>query len=142
MKLNSFRILVLAAPIILSLAACAVPPPVAPKPAGPTVVHVKVSEWKVEVDRSSVPTGAVKFMIDNVGQKQHELVLEEAGAVDKALEANGKTAEASDIDPGKSAVLEWTIDKPGKYQVACHKNVDGTDHFKAGMTIPLTVTGQ
>ena len=124
------------------VAGCQSAPAQPAQPAGPTEVHVKVSEFKIEADKSSIPAGPVKFIIDNTGAITHEVVLELATDMDKALEAGGKTAEAADIAPGKSTTMEWTIDTPGAYQLACHVNNEGIDHFKNGMKIPLTVTAK
>ena len=124
------------------VAGCQSAPAQTAQPAGPTEVHVKLSEFKVEIDKASIPAGPVKFIIDNTGNITHEVVLELATDVDIALEAGGKSAEAPDIAPGKSTVMEWTIDKPGVYQLACHINDDGVDHFKNDMKVPLTVTAK
>ncbi len=120
--------------VALSVAACG------GQASGPTEVHVKLSEFKVEMDKTSIPAGPVKFIIDNVGALEHEVVLEPAGVNDEPFEANGKESEAEEIEPGKSATLEWTIDKAGQYQLACHVNKDNADHYAAGMVITFTVT--
>jgi len=122
-------ILLLAA---LSAAACGG----AKTPAGPTEVHVQLNEFEVEMDKTSIPAGPVKFIFENVGVVTHEAVLEAAGDNDKPFEAGGKESEAEDIEPGKSATLEWTIDTPGQYQLACH--VEG--HYENGMVTTFTVT--
>ena len=124
------------------MAGCQSAPAQPAQPAGPTEVHVKLTEFKVEVDKASIPVGPVKFIIDNTGDITHEVVLELATDMDKPLEAGGKSAEAPDIAPGKSTVMEWTIDKPGAYQLACHINDNGVDHFKNDMKVPLTVTAK
>ncbi len=124
------RIMVLAL-IALALAACG-----SKAPAGPTEVHVKLTEFKIELDKTSIPAGPVKFIVDNAGTVEHEMVLENVGDVDKPFEANGKEGEAPDIEPGKSATLEWTLDKPGQYQLGCH--IPG--HYEAGMVTTFTVT--
>jgi uncharacterized cupredoxin-like copper-binding protein len=41
-----------------------------------------------------------------------------------------------DIDPGQSTTLEWTLDKPGQYQLACHE----PGHYEQGMVATFTVT--
>jgi uncharacterized cupredoxin-like copper-binding protein len=114
----------------LSLAACS-----SPTPAGPTEVHVKLSEFKIEMDKTSIPAGPVKFLVENDGTVVHEMVLEDVGAVDKPFDSNGQESEAPDIDPGKSATLDWTLE-PGQYQLGCH--VPG--HYEAGMVTTFTVT--
>jgi len=122
--------------VALSLAACGGSKPAA----GPTEVHVKMSEFKFEMDKTSIPAGPVKFIFDNVGKEKHEAVLEKAGDVDKPFEASGKVAEVEDVQPGQSATLEWTIDQPGQYQLGCHINENGEDHYASGMVIAFTVT--
>ena len=116
----------------LSLAACG--------PKGPTEVHVKLSEFKVELDKTSIPAGPVKFIIDNVGKVKHELVLEPAGINDEPFEVDGKASEAENIEPGASATLEWTIDKAGDYQLACHISENNEDHYASGMVATFTAT--
>ena len=119
----------------LSLAACG------GKASGPTEVHVKLSEFKIEMDKTTIPAGPVKFIIDNVGKEKHEVVLEPAGVNDEPFELNGKASEAEDIEAGASATLEWTIDKAGNYQLACHINENNEDHYANGMVATFTVTG-
>lgn len=131
MRKQSTILLVILVVAALSLAACG-----SQAPAGTTVVNVKLSDFKVEIDKTSIPAGPVKFVIKNVGAVEHELVLEPAGTNDQPFEVSGKESEAEDIESGKSATLEWTIDTPGQYQLACH--VPG--HFEAGMVTTFTVT--
>jgi uncharacterized cupredoxin-like copper-binding protein len=119
---------------VLALAACS------SQPAGPTEVHLKLTEFKVEMDKTSIPVGPVKFIIDNVGKETHEVVLEPAGVDDEPLSLNDKVSEAEDIKAGTSATLEWTIDQPGEYQLACHINENNEDHYANGMVIKFTVT--
>ena len=128
--------------IALTAAGCSAPAaaPAAPKAPGVTEVHVKLSEFKVELDRTSIPAGPVKFLVSNTGTITHELVLEAADAVNVAMEMNGKGAEAENIGPGKTGTLEWTLDKPGTYRLACHINALSVDHFKTGMSTLITVT--
>jgi len=126
-----FAMLVMAA---LSLPGCG-----GNKTAAPTEVHVKLTEYKVEMDKTTIPAGPVKFIIDNAGTVLHEVVLEPAGAADKPFEAGGKESEVENIEPGKSATLEWTIDKAGPYQLACHIT-EGGDHYAHGMVTAFTVS--
>jgi uncharacterized cupredoxin-like copper-binding protein len=134
MRKQSAALLIVLVIAALSLAACG------SKASGPTVVHVVLTEFKIEMDRTSIPAGPVQFVIDNAGSELHELVLEAAGINDVPFEVNGKVSEVEDIEAGKSATLEWTIDQPGQYQLACHVNADNEDHYANGMVTPFTVT--
>jgi uncharacterized cupredoxin-like copper-binding protein len=107
--------------------------------ATPTEVHVKLSEYKVEMDKTSIPAGPVKFIIENAGMVVHEVVLEPAMADDKPFEQGGKESEVENIEPGKSATLEWIIDKAGSYQLACHI-AGAEDHYAHGMKVEFAVT--
>lgn len=126
-----------APPAATAPAATAAPPATAAA-GGPTEVHVKLTEYKVEMDKTSIPAGLVKFTIDNTGTLTHEVVLEMAGDDDKPLELNDTESEAENILPGKSATLEWNIDKAGDYQLACHIS-EPSDHFKSGMVTTFKV---
>lgn len=124
--------------VVLSLAACGG----GQAASGPTEVHVKMSEFKFEMDKTSIPAGPVKFIFENAGKEKHEAVLEPAGENDKPFEVNGKASEVEDVMPGQTATLEWTIDKPGKYQLGCHVNENNEDHFALGMVTPFEVTAK
>ena len=119
-------VFLLAAGLLLSLAACA--------PKGPTVIHVTLTEFKVTIDRTSVPAGPVTFEITNNGAIEHELVLEAAGSHDEPFELNGVESEKEAIQPGTTVSFDWTLE-PGEYQLSCY--VPG--HFEAGMHTTFTV---
>ncbi len=134
MRKTSFVMLVVMISLAaFSLAACG-------SKGGPTEVHVKLTDFKVEMDKTSIPAGPVKFIIDNAGKEKHEVVLEPAGANDVPFEDGEKASEAEDIEPGASATLEWTIDQPGDYQLGCHINENNEDHYALGMVTTFTVT--
>jgi uncharacterized cupredoxin-like copper-binding protein len=99
-----------------------------------------LTEFKIEMDKTSIPAGPVKFIIENAGKEKHEVVLEPAGTNDQPFEAGDKASEAEDIEAGATATLEWTIDQPGDYQLGCHINENNEDHFALGMVTPFTVT--
>jgi uncharacterized cupredoxin-like copper-binding protein len=102
---------------------------------GPTDVKVTLTEFKIELDQSSVPAGAVRFVITNDGTIPHEFVLEPAGAMDEPFEIDGVESEAEDIQPGDTVTLEWTLE-PGDYHLGCY--IKG--HFEAGMETTFMVT--
>jgi uncharacterized cupredoxin-like copper-binding protein len=137
MKTNKFPILtVLLIAVVLSLAAVG-----CSKPAGPTVVQVKLNEYGIVMDQTSIPPGPVRFEIENIGTEKHEFVIEAAGAHDEPFALDGKESEAEDIEPGAKATLEWTLDQAGDYQAACYVQNEGDseDHAVKGMVVPFTV---
>jgi len=135
-KQSVVLLLVLLSLAVLLLAACGG----GQAATGPTEVHVRMSDFKFEMDKTSIPAGPVKFIFENTGNEKHEAVLEPAGANDEPFEADGKESEVEDVAPGASATLEWTIDQPGEYQLGCHINENGEDHFALGMVQTFTVT--
>lgn len=144
-KQSIILLIVILFAVVLSLAACggsqaASEPTEVHTASGPTEVHVTLKEFTVEMDKTSIPAGPVKFIIDNAGGLEHEVVLEKAGDNDLPFEANGKESEAEEIEPGKSTTLEWTIDQAGQYQLGCHIKKDNVDHYAQGMVQTFTVT--
>ncbi|MEK6222233.1 MAG: cupredoxin domain-containing protein [Chloroflexota bacterium] len=127
MKIKKLGFIVLAG-LMLVLAACQ------SADAGPTVIHVTLSEFAVMLDTDSVPAGHVTIEIENTGALAHELVLEAAGSKDEPFETDGVASEAEDIEPGTTVSFEWDLE-PGEYQLACY--VEG--HFEAGMIQAFTV---
>jgi uncharacterized cupredoxin-like copper-binding protein len=113
--------------IALTLVACG--------PKGPPVVNVSLSEYKIVLDKTSIPAGPVKFVIKNTGSLAHAFTLE-ADAKNEPFELNGKKSETGDIQPDQTATLEWTIDNAGEYQLICHT----PGHLEQGMTTAFTVT--
>jgi uncharacterized cupredoxin-like copper-binding protein len=114
--------------LAVALAACG--------PKGPTTVNVTLTEYKVEMSKTSMPVGQVKFNITNEGSIVHEVVLEMAGSMDAPLMSGSDASKVINIEPGATATLEWTIDTPGDYQLSCHL----PGHFENGMVMPFTVT--
>lgn len=105
----------------------------------PTVVHVKMTDFKFDMDKTTIPVGPVEFIFENDGNETHEAVLEPAGANDKPFEAGGQESEVEDVAPGASATLDWTIDQPGEYQLGCHIKENNLDHYALGMVESFTV---
>ena len=122
-----------------TLAPTDTPKVAAPAASGDVIeINVKMSEFKFELDKTSVPVGKIiRFNIDNAGQREHEMILELTDSISKPLENNGKRAEAIEIASGAKASLEWVFDKPGKYLIGCHIG----KHFERGMKILIEVTG-
>lgn len=109
---------------------------------GPTTVQVKLNEYSIVMDETSIPAGPVSFEIENVGTEDHEVVLEPAGVHDAPFDLNGEESEAEDIHPGDNTTLEWTLEQPGDYQLACYiiNEGDTEGHDDKGMVTTFTVT--
>jgi len=93
----------------------------------PAAVAVRLSEWKVDLSRGTVPPGAVTFTVANGGTIPHAF----------EVEGRGVERETPQIAPGASATLRLTL-PPGRYTVYCP--VGGDSHKKLGMTATLVVT--
>jgi plastocyanin len=87
-----------------------------------TTVNVGMFEYRFELDKTSVPSGQVTFVITNKGQETHNFSI------------NGVKA-GTIIGPG--ATETWTVGLPaGSFGYVC----DVPFHADRGMTGTLTVT--
>jgi plastocyanin len=99
-----------------------------PRPAAPSQVSVKLSEWRVELSQASVAAGTVTFAITNAGSIPHGF----------EVEGKGIEKEIATIQPGATDTLTVTL-KPGTYEVYCPVGEDS--HKKLGMETHLKVAG-
>jgi plastocyanin len=118
-------------------AAPTAPPPaaagtVSPAPqASPTVaaapqeIPVELKEWTIEPKELVAKPGRVTFLLKNVGERRHNMVVEVAGQPVKSL----------DVSAGTTGSLEVTLPAPGTYAVYC----DLQNHRERGMEGTLTV---
>ena len=92
----------------------------------PTVVEVRLSEWKVTLTPSTVPPGAVSFHVTN------------AGTIGHAFEVEGRGVErsTSPLYPGKDATLLVNL-QPGSYEAYCP--IGKGSHEMLGMKGTVTV---
>lgn len=151
-------------------AACAQPEEAAqtaaPEEGEATTVGVKLQEWSVVPDESSVPAGEVMFEVENVGENEHEFMVvrtnldltELPTKDDGSLDDEGDDVEVIDamnaeehgdgehatIEPGDEKEFSYELEE-GNYVLVCNL-VEETEeeepevHFKLGMRIPFTVT--
>jgi plastocyanin len=89
-------------------------------------INVRLSEWRVDLSRDTVPTGSVTFQVTNAGTMTHRLFIRGEG-VEKGTR---------DIAAREAASLTVTL-KPGTYEVYCP--VSDLSHRSAGMTRNLVV---
>ena len=96
-------------------------------PAGdPVALSAKLSEWKVELSRTTITAGVVTFTVTNAGSIPHAF----------EVEGQGIERETDVIQPGATATLRLTL-KPGTYEVYCP--VGGDSHKHLGMETRLSV---
>jgi phosphohistidine phosphatase SixA/plastocyanin len=91
-------------------------------------VGVRLSEWKLELSRLTVPTGDVEFTVTNSGTMLHAFEVEGQG-LEKDLEP---------IKVGATSTLRLTL-PPGTYELYCP--IDDGAHKKMGMIAHIEVLG-
>lgn len=115
--------------------------------AGGAAVNVTETEFKIDMDQTSLAAGSVTFNVTNKGTIPHEFVVFKTDDAPDALpmasddpEVNEDAAdlqsmgEVEDVDPGTSKSFTATLE-PGKYVAIC--NVEG--HYSSGMHVSFTV---
>src|SRR6266849_3053550 len=95
---------------------------------GASSVSVRLSEWKLELSRLTVPTGEVAFTVTNGGTMLHAFEVEGQG-LEKDLEP---------IKVGATSTLRLTL-PPGTYELYCP--IDSGAHKKMGMVAHIEVLG-
>ena len=109
-----------------------------------TTVNATLTDMQIKVDRTSVPTGLVTFVVKNSGAVVHELVVirtdvaqdklaaaaDEAGKVDET----GNLGETGDMNIGETKTFTVTL-PAGHYVLICNE----IGHYAAGMRLAFTV---
>ena len=96
-----------------------------------TVVHLKLSEFKIDADMTSAKGPHVFLDIANDGSLEHEVVVKSA---------DGKVlTEKENIAAGTSATLAVDAEK-GTYTLLCELVTGGKTHDSLGMKTTLKVT--
>jgi uncharacterized cupredoxin-like copper-binding protein len=113
-------------------------------PATGGTVSATVSDMKISLDRTSIPAGAVTFIVKNTGAVVHELVvLQTDTAQDKVamdmdeegkMDETGNVGETGDVDAGGSKTFTVTL-PAGHYVLMCNE----IGHYAAGMHMTFTV---
>ena len=95
---------------------------------GASPISVRLSEWKLELSRLTVPTGEVEFTVTNAGTMLHAFEVEGQG-LEKDLEP---------IKVGATSTLRLTL-PPGTYELYCP--IDSGAHKRMGMIAHIEVLG-
>jgi hypothetical protein len=88
--------------------------------AGPLLLEGTLSEYFIYLPQQSGPAGAVRFVVQNIGARRHNL----------RVVGNGVDRATPDLRPGQSGEVEVFFTDPGPYTVYC----DLADHADRGMT--------
>ncbi len=91
-------------------------------------VSVRLTEWKLEPSRLTVPTGDVEFTVTNSGTMLHAF----------EVEGQGLEKELAPIAIGATSTLRVTL-PPGTYELYCPIGHDA--HKKMGMIAHIEVMG-
>jgi uncharacterized cupredoxin-like copper-binding protein len=107
-----------------------------------SVLKVSLKEMRVIAASKSVASGKVTFVVKNVGQSEHEMVVVKAAGRSKlpvqnyeAVEGNGNVGEVEGVLPGKSKRVTISL-KKGSYFLICNE----VGHYQLGMRTMLRVT--
>jgi len=118
-----------------------------------STVNVLLQEWRMMSDKARVPSGKIKFSVQNRGRETHELVLIKTDAAYDSIPLK----PTGGIDEEKVGVLIDEIENitskhskamtvnlvPGNYVLLCNMvemEPEGKEeHYAMGMRIPLVV---
>lgn len=109
------------------------------------VVHITATEFSIEADRTSFRVGVpYEFEVTNDGDIAHEVMLMpvmsgDGMSMEQMDEVALGMAEEEDLVPGATVTFTVTFDEEDvgtQLEFACHI----TDHYGAGMHLPITVT--
>src|SRR5688572_22189936 len=96
----------------------------------PTSVEVKTGESVKFVFHNEGEIVDDAFIGDEAAQAAHEKEMRESEGGH-----NGEDGDALTVDPGKTASLTYTFDKPAALVIGCHQ----AGHYSAGMKIAIAV---
>lgn len=105
----------------------------------PATVRATLSEYKIELKRSSAPAGKIRFRVTNAGTMNHEFIVIRTNHAPDKLPVRGSQAseqgavgeiEEDELGPGDTRSLTLRL-KRGKYVLIC--NVP--DHYQRGQYV-------
>lgn len=99
-------------------------------------VPVSLREFYIQSAAVTFQTDfAYTFEITNLGDSEHQFVIEAAGAQQQPIETSDGAANVTTIAPGESATLIVVFPNPGNFQFASHANTD----YEQGMALNIVV---
>lgn len=96
-----------------------------PAPSQLTVITGTLSEYSISLSNDTAPPGTVRFTVQNIGQRKHNL----------RVVGNGVDKQTRDLSPGQTGQIEVRFADPGPYTVYC----DLADHADRGMQLTFTI---
>jgi hypothetical protein len=117
-----------------------------PARAGGTLVRVKEKDFRILMSRERIPAGDVRFVVQNAGPDDHELIVVRIEERSLPLRQDGVTVSEEKLQPRTLATLEPAAPGAvrqvrvhlarGRYEVFC--NMAG--HYMGGMRAFFVVT--
>ena len=109
-----------------------------PSTGHPRQITVHLREYQFEPAQIVLKAGEkVELTLMNDGTMMHEFITEALKAMDVEVEINGVVAETRGVEemeiPQKArAVLHFTPETPGEFEIACRAK-EPKDHYREGM---------
>jgi plastocyanin len=94
----------------------------------PQVIEALLSEYTISLSVLSVRPGRVRFVMQNVGARRHDL----------RVQGEDFDQKSAVLTPGASGVFDVTLTEPGVYEVFC----DIGNHRDQGMVTTLVVSSE
>lgn len=118
-------------------------------------LNVTLDEWKITLDKTSLPEGPIEFTIKNDGEKQHEFIIlrtdiapgelptNDDGSADVNAPDVDELHTVEEIDDGDETGRTYTLDA-GKYvfidNTVEEENGAKVSHYDQGMRVGFTIT--
>lgn len=84
-------------------------------------IQVNVYDDEIDADRTEFQVGQrIEFVVTNMGDKPHEVMIEPLGGNEEPLEGDDGQAETEDLAPDETGSFIFTFEEPGTYQFADH----------------------
>ncbi|MEK7247808.1 MAG: hypothetical protein AAB092_04990 [Chloroflexota bacterium] len=118
-------------------------------------LNVTLDEWKITLDKTSLPEGPIEFTIKNDGEKQHEFIIlrtdiapgelptNDDGSADVNAPDVDELHTVEELDDGDETGRTYTLDA-GKYvfidNTVEEENGAKVSHYDQGMRVGFTIT--
>jgi Cu+-exporting ATPase len=118
-------------------------------PAEAAVLNATMDEYSIRLDRTTVPAGPVRLVVQNTGSRGHEVQVypkrhqgDDHGEMAGDRLEEGAVGRLAIVLPGQTLVLDVDL-TAGEWELGCHlldsENGRRFDHYERGMKTALTV---